>query len=301
MIKWIDDFLALAEYKQFSVAADSIYISQSALSKHIKALESDLGVVLFIRSNTKAELTDAGKIYLEYALNVRKLTREMQYKLSKITASTNVSHLSIGSIPCLVESGIMQLIIDFQEKNKSYSLEISETDQIRLLKQLASKEIDVAICRIDFLSSGDFEIVPIVTDELVFICNKDMFPFEQGSEIDLSSIKLENVYTISKESDIFRLVKKQLAEVGYDEDFAGTFPRHMMIFPILINSQKKCCAIMPKQVANIQMYPQLTYYRIKNAVKTQIGLVSLIPNGINDDLYRKTKALFDYFRDRNNK
>lgn len=36
MIRWIDDFLALAEHKNFSTAADSIYISQSALSKRSK-------------------------------------------------------------------------------------------------------------------------------------------------------------------------------------------------------------------------------------------------------------------------
>lgn len=294
MTKWIDDFLALAEYKNFSTAADSIYISQSALSKHIKAIECELGVPLFIRTNTKAELTDAGNVYLEYALNIRKFTHELRYKLDKVGISSYILHLSIGTIPCLAESGIMKSLIHFQEKCSNYSIEILESDQSQLLKQLSQKEIDVAICRLDLLSDAEYETVSLVTDEMVLICNKDMFPFEQGSEIDLSAFQLKDIYTIAKESDIFRLTKKQLNDIGFKGDLAGTFPRHMMIYSLL--TQKGGCAILPKQLANLQMFPQLTYYRIRNAVKTQIGLVKLSPGNENPQLYEKANVLFDFLR-----
>lgn len=294
MTKWIDDFLALAEYKNFSTAADSIYISQSALSKHIKAIECELGVPLFIRSNTKAELTDAGNVYLEYALNIRKFTHELRYKLDKVGISSYILHLSIGTIPCLAESGIMKSLIHFQEKCSNYSIEILESDQSQLLKQLSQKEIDVAICRLDLLSDAEYETVSLVTDEMALICSKDMFPFEQGSEIDLSAFQLKDIYTIAKESDIFRLTKKQLNDIGFKGELAGTFPRHMMIYSLL--TQKGGCAILPKQLANLQMFPQLTYYRIRNAVKTQIGLVKLSTGNENPQLCEKAHVLFDFLR-----
>lgn len=294
MTKWIDDFLALAEHKNFSTAADSIYISQSALSKHIKAIENELGVVLFIRNNTKAELTDAGNVYLEYALNIRKFTHELRYKLEKVGMSPRNFHLSVGTIPCLTESGIMQTLIDFQEKYRNYFLEIVESDQCQLMKQLSQKEIDAAICRLDLISVADYETVSLVTDEMVLICSKNMFPFEQGSEIDLTGFKLENIYTIAKESDIFRLTKKQLNDICYKGELAGTFPRHMMVLSYI--AQKEGCAILPKQLANLHMFPQLTFYRIRNAVKTQIGLVKLSSGNGNLQLNEKSNALFDYLR-----
>ncbi|GLB26175.1 hypothetical protein LXJ15735_24160 [Lacrimispora xylanolytica] len=294
MIRWIDDFLALAEHKSFSTAADSIYISQSALSKHIKAIENELGVVLFVRSNTKAELTEAGKIYLEYALNIRNFSHELRLKLNKFGISPCIYRLNIGTIPCLAESGIMEPLLDFQETYTNYSVQISESDQSYLMKQLTQKEIDAAICRTDLLPDKGYDIIPLVTDEMVLICNKDTFPFEQGSEIDLAGFKPDHVYTISKNSDIYRLAKMQLDQIGYKKEISGTVPRHMMIFPILI--QKGGCALLPKQLANLYMFPQLTYYRIRGAVKTGIGLVKLSANDDNPQLYEKTNVLLDFFK-----
>lgn len=297
MLKWIDDFLALAKYKQFSLAAESIFISQSALSKHIKALESELGKVLFLRSSTKATLTEAGKLYLNYALTVRKLTNDLRYTLEKSGISQDIIHLSIGSIPCIVESGTMQWLLGFQEIHQSFSLELSESDQCRLLNQLASKELDVAICRLDFLSTVEYVVVPIVTDEMVLICNKEMYPFEAGNEVDLGALPLEPVYTIAKESDVYKLARKQLNVAGINAGFAGTFPRHMMIFPLLC--QKRGWALLPMQIANLNQYPQLTHYRIRDAVTTQIGLVKLASNGFERNVHDKTEVLFDYFKRKN--
>lgn len=295
MTKWIDDFLALAKYKNFSTAAESIYISQSALSKHIKAIENELGVVLFIRSSTKAELTEAGSLYLEYALNIRQCTQNLRTRLQKFGASYCITHLTIGTIPCLAESGTMMTLLNFQEKFGNYSLEIIEADQIQLLKMLTQQEIDAAICRTDFLNNPEFDTISLVADELVFICSKDSFPFEQGSEIDLTDFKLENLFTIAKESDIYKLVKKQLNDMGFTSTITGTFPRHMMLLSFL--SQKGGCAILPRQLANLQMFPELTYYRIKDSLKTRIGLSKLSSDSAPTQLMEKTNILFDYLKE----
>ncbi|VUX15208.1 Hca operon transcriptional activator [Streptococcus pasteurianus] len=50
------EFAVLAESKNFSEAAEKLFISQSALSKHIKSLEQELGVPLFNRENRSATL-----------------------------------------------------------------------------------------------------------------------------------------------------------------------------------------------------------------------------------------------------
>ena len=53
-------FVTLAQYLKFSEAADSLFLSQSAFSKQIQALETDLGVKLFERNAWATALTDAG-------------------------------------------------------------------------------------------------------------------------------------------------------------------------------------------------------------------------------------------------
>ncbi len=70
--KWIEAFMALVEYLNFSRAAESLYISQPALSKQIASLESYLGVILFSRDKRTVELTEMGKLFLPEAQDMLK-------------------------------------------------------------------------------------------------------------------------------------------------------------------------------------------------------------------------------------
>lgn len=64
-IRQLEYFVAVAEQLNFTKAAKQFYISQTAVTLQIKALEEELGVVLFYRTNRKVELTPAGKTFLD--------------------------------------------------------------------------------------------------------------------------------------------------------------------------------------------------------------------------------------------
>src|SRR4030042_3996210 len=63
----LEVFYAVARHLNFSRAAEELYISQPAVSKHVKDLERDLGVDLFRRNGRRGELTDAGRLVYDYA------------------------------------------------------------------------------------------------------------------------------------------------------------------------------------------------------------------------------------------
>ena len=67
-------FTEVADKKSFSKAARTLHISQSAISRTIKALEEELGVVLFMRNAKAVELTDAGAIFLTHAYGSHRFT-----------------------------------------------------------------------------------------------------------------------------------------------------------------------------------------------------------------------------------
>lgn len=68
-IEQLKYFLAVEKYKNFSVASYELCISQSSLSKQIKALENELDTILFDRITRNITLTDTGKEFLIYAKN----------------------------------------------------------------------------------------------------------------------------------------------------------------------------------------------------------------------------------------
>ena len=79
-------FVEVADKKSFSKAARTLHISQSAISRTIKALEEELGVVLFMRNAKAVELTDAGTIFLSHAKRV-----VFMFEHLKTTLKTNSS------------------------------------------------------------------------------------------------------------------------------------------------------------------------------------------------------------------
>ncbi|HEY3424603.1 MAG TPA: LysR family transcriptional regulator [Negativicutes bacterium] len=87
-IRYLRSFIFVAEYLNFTKAAEHLYISQSALSKHILELEEQLGVKLFIRNHSMVQLTPAGFTLFKEARNlidkideVFELTRQSQNKV----------------------------------------------------------------------------------------------------------------------------------------------------------------------------------------------------------------------------
>lgn len=66
-IKWIQDFISLAEHCSFSRSAVERSITQSALSRRIRALETWIGVELVDRSTYPIRLTPAGKVFYEHS------------------------------------------------------------------------------------------------------------------------------------------------------------------------------------------------------------------------------------------
>jgi DNA-binding transcriptional LysR family regulator len=75
-------FVAVAETLNFTKASERLYLTQSAVSHQMKALEEELGVPLFIRAKSGVILTDAGKTALEYAHRILGEAEEMREQVA---------------------------------------------------------------------------------------------------------------------------------------------------------------------------------------------------------------------------
>ena len=71
-------FFEVATHLSFSKAADILYISQPAITKHIQSLEKYYKISLFERKGNSVSLTSEGKILLEYVVKGRELKRQLE-------------------------------------------------------------------------------------------------------------------------------------------------------------------------------------------------------------------------------
>ena len=76
-------FFEVATHLSFSKAADILYISQPAITKHIQSLEKHYKISLFERKGNSVSLTSEGKILLEYVVKGRELQRQLEFDISK--------------------------------------------------------------------------------------------------------------------------------------------------------------------------------------------------------------------------
>lgn len=136
-------FTVVAEDSSFSRAAVRLYISQPALSRQIKNLEDELGVVLFLRQPDGLKLTEPGKLFLEYAKDI---LHRSQVAVQTIQAQyTNTDKpLVIGYIPTILHSFLCKTLHRFGLAYPQITVRFQEMPPAEQVKALRDGEIDIA-------------------------------------------------------------------------------------------------------------------------------------------------------------
>jgi len=88
----LEHFLAVADERTFTRAAERVFRTQPALSQSIKKLETELGTPLFVRDNGDVSVTEAGRLLRDYALRMLKLRDEATRSIAQL------QNLEIGTL-----------------------------------------------------------------------------------------------------------------------------------------------------------------------------------------------------------
>lgn len=145
-LKQLKYFLAVAEEKSFSRAAERLHISQPPLSQQIQKLESELGVRLFARTTRSFELTAAGKALMLEAADLLARMRVTIETVRQIDRG-EVGRLRVGIVGSAMWGPIPKLLEEFQTRfpRVTWTLhELGPNDQIEALR---NRQIDVGFWR----------------------------------------------------------------------------------------------------------------------------------------------------------
>ncbi|MDR5781974.1 LysR family transcriptional regulator [Caballeronia sp. LZ065] len=139
-------FVAVAEERNFTRAAQRLHIAQPPLSRQIQQLEETLGVQLFERASRPLKLTETGKFFYSHAVQLLAQTSELESMTRRVG---NIERsLSVGFVGSTLYGMLPKIIRRFRDENATVELslhEMSTMDQIRALKD---GRIDVGFGRI---------------------------------------------------------------------------------------------------------------------------------------------------------
>lgn len=157
--------LAVADCQNFTKAAQTLSLTQPAVSHHISQLEEDFGVTLFLRGKGGLKLTPEGEIAVKYARRMAALDEKMRSDLASRDRQTTT--LRVG-ITHTAESNITaEVLAKCSQKNDGYTITIL-TDTIKnLYERLGNFEIDMAIVE---GNSSDHTFHSLVLDTDYLVC-----------------------------------------------------------------------------------------------------------------------------------
>ncbi|KFE56056.1 LysR family transcriptional regulator [Pseudomonas syringae] len=173
-------FIAVAEELHFGRAAQVLGISQPPLSQQIQALEQELGVRLFERTNRRVALSEAGRLFLDEA----RLVLAQVDKASDVARRAQLGELGelkIGfTTSAPFTSSIPQAIFAFRQSFPAVHLALQEMTSKEVAAGLEDESIQVGIMR-PLPLPDSLLVVELLREPLVAIINAD-HPLAQGSE-----------------------------------------------------------------------------------------------------------------------
>lgn len=160
-------FIAVAEELHFSRAAERLHIEQSPLSRIIRKLESDLGVVLFERTSRGTRLTWAGQVFLQGARRV--LLAYEQAKSNARSAATGYhGTLRIALSDGIARTRLSALLALCREEEPEVEIRLFETSFVQHLKGLHDDLYDAGFALADEADDG-IVAEPVWQDALVVV------------------------------------------------------------------------------------------------------------------------------------
>jgi len=201
----LKSFLAVAENLSFTRAAQSLFLTQSAVSHQIADLERSLGVELFIRHGRTIELTGAGRVLAERA---RRIFAELKDAQAAVLAAArpDLGRLRIGASAAACQYLIPESLREFRECFPSYSLSIMPGDSPMVAERVLDGSIDLGVMlkpeqRLKLTYFDLFE------DELGFVVSA-LHPWAKAGKVDRKELARQRMVFYSRTSATFRLVER---------------------------------------------------------------------------------------------
>lgn len=165
-------FVAVAEARHFTHAAERMQIAQPSLSQQVRALERDVGATLFHRIRGNVTLTEAGETLLPIARRILAET-DTAYRAVRELDELGRGRVRLGATPSLCTGLLPAMLATFRRDYPGIELAIRESGSRDLQEELSEGTLDLAII-IDPRLHNDprLSAAPLLAEELVVISAK---------------------------------------------------------------------------------------------------------------------------------
>ena len=207
---------AIASEGSFKKAAESLYISQPAVSLQVQNLERQLSVPIFDRGNRKAAFTEEGKVLLRYGNRILSLCDESCRAIEDLR-SLNGGTLVIGASQTTGTYLMPRLIGLFRQKYPQIAVQLQVHSTRRISWSVANGQVNLAIIggKVPPELNNVLQITPYAEDELALILPK-LHPFSKLEYIQKEELYRLRFIALDTQSTIRKVIDQVLNQNGID-------------------------------------------------------------------------------------
>ncbi|WP_201590487.1 LysR family transcriptional regulator [Psychrobacter sp. Pi2-51] len=144
-LKQLNAFIAVADLRSFSAAATKTGLSQPSLSRLLKQLETDMGVVLIDRYHRPLHLTEAGAFFYDKISTILTEIDTVTSMTQRLSAPSSV--LNIGFVPSVLYGLLPEIIATLKQSNPDIDVNLKDISSYQQMDALKSGEIDIGFGR----------------------------------------------------------------------------------------------------------------------------------------------------------
>lgn len=171
-LRHLEYFVAVAEERHFTRAAQRMLVSQSGLSASIRALERELGAPLFVRNTRRVELTELGRATLldaRQALASVIAVKQAAAAVSGLLRGT----LAVGTEQCIGVVDVPDVLARFHAAHPQVEIHLSQAGSTRLVEEVGAGRLDIAFIATGGAPPDGVRLISMAEEPMVVLCHPD--------------------------------------------------------------------------------------------------------------------------------
>jgi len=206
-------FIEVASCLSFSRASEILFISQPAISRHMKALETFYKTTLFERKGSSIQLTRGGQLLLNRLKEAKKLQGQLEFELSVLKDHLNAKgQLRLGASTTVALYIIPKILSAFHQKYPEVKISLLNRNTDTIVKALMDGDIEIGIVE-GKKKNSSILYQPFLTDEVVAVCSTKS-PIAKKRVLTISEIKNYPVVLREQGSGTLAALKYNLEKNG---------------------------------------------------------------------------------------
>ncbi|TQN32787.1 LysR family transcriptional regulator [Haloactinospora alba] len=213
-------FLAVAETRHFTRAAEVSRVAQPSLSKQIRALEEELGAPLFSRVRGNITLTPAGEALLPLAQRIVTDLDTARHEIGEL-AGMRKGRVRLGATPSLCGGLLADALAGFHTRFPGVELQVEESGSRDLIRALGNGELDLALIILPLQSNDPaFVTTPLLRENLVVVSPADGPAPTRGRSMRVTDLRDRPLVMFRRGYDVREATLHACRNAGFEPTLA---------------------------------------------------------------------------------